>query len=200
MFNSIGPWSLFLIFIVIISEVNYDNTESRYTPETDNYPNEDSGELHYGEYKDKTYFNYLDELHKNILDKIDYAENPLWRFSENTPYCKNSLAWAYVGSNYSGPYDFVICTKKILTSSSEIRKDIRTMVAHEAIHAAQYCNDKVIRPIYPGINISAQIKDFVDNHELYTSKSLSTRRAEHEAYHFQVRPSDTLRIVDRFCL
>tara|TARA_B100000965_G_scaffold145991_1_gene121664 strand:+ start:89 stop:691 length:603 start_codon:yes stop_codon:yes gene_type:complete len=200
MIQSIGPWSLFLIFILIISEINYDNTESRYTVESDDYSNEDSGELYYGEYKDKTYFNYLDELHKNILDKIDYAGNPVYRFSENTPYCKNSLAWAYVQSNYSGPYDFVVCTKKILTSSSDIRTDIRSMVAHEAIHVAQFCNDKVLRPIYPGININPQIKDFVDNHDLYASRSLITRRAEHEAYHFQIRPSDTLNIVDRFCL
>ena len=45
---------------------------------------------YYGDYKYHSYFAYLDEVGKQIMDRVDNSKKVIFIPKENTPYCKNN--------------------------------------------------------------------------------------------------------------
>ena len=163
---------------------------------------------YYGDYKFHKYFEYLDDVGKEIMDKVDNSKKVVYIPKENTPFCKNNPGYAaYVDWPKKNGTDFVICTSRITRGNSYEYSYylINDAVRHEAVHSAQFCkytnfNDYLLYPL--GVveeKVLLKYKKFVPDEGIYAGISYQQRLAEMEANYFEDKPYSILVQLNKHC-
>ena len=169
--------------------------------------NNDLADNYYGEYKSHNYFNFLDDLGKEILLKVDESENIIFIPKENTPFCKANPGYAaYVGwPNYNGT-DFGICTNRIINglNFNEASLYINEVVSHEGMHVAQFCkrpgfNNPALHPL--GLTNLDNLLSYEENvnSDIYKGIPRNQYLAELEAYYAEDKPNLISNLITRYC-
>jgi len=112
---------------------------------------------------------------------------------ENVGLCRNNQVFGYT----TYPNKFVVCTKNIKTSGFDPHFYIEETVNHEAVHAAQFCNNN--KPF----GISTKVMPLPWNKVQDVKKSLSISytsvQREHEAYFYEDKPEKVRYFVRKYC-
>ncbi len=112
---------------------------------------------------------------------------------ENVGLCRNPNVFGYATS----PNKFVVCTKNIKVSGFDPHHYIEETVNHEAVHAAQICNNN--RPF----GISKNLLPLPWNKEEDIKKSLAisytNQQSEREAFFFEDKPEKVRYFVRKYC-
>ena len=162
---------------------------------------------YYGDYKNQKYYEYLDAVGKEIMNRVDNSEKVIYIPKENTPYCKNNPGYAaYVDWPNRNGTDFVICTLRITRGNSyeNSYSEINDAVRHEAVHSAQFCrytsfDDYLLYPL--GIvdkKTLLKYKKFVSS-EIYDGIPYHQRLAEMEANYLEDKPYKVLTQLNKYC-
>lgn len=159
---------------------------------------------YYGEYKTYEFYNYLDEVGKVIMDRVDNSKKIIYIPKENTPFCKSNPDYAgYVKFPYKKVSEFGICTYRIIKSDYiNISPNLNDVVRHEAMHSAQFCRFPSLTSLKPvGIDLNFLIpyKKFVPNEGIYKDIPYDQRVGELEAYYGEDNPSLVLSKLNKFC-
>ena len=163
---------------------------------------------YYGDYKYHSYFEYLDEVGKQIMDRVDNSKKVIFIPKENTPYCKNNPTYAaYVDWPNRNGTDFVICSSRLIRGNSYENSyyAINAAVRHEAVHSAQFCrytsyNDFLLYPL--GVVETKELlkyKKFVPDEGPYAGIPYQQRLAEMEANYFEDKPYSILDQLNKHC-
>jgi len=163
---------------------------------------------YYGDYKYHSYFEYLDEVGKQIMDRVDNSKKVIFIPKENTPYCKNNPTYAaYVDWPNRNGTDFVICSSRLIRGNSYENSyyAINAAVRHEAVHSAQFCrytsyNDFLLYPL--GVVETKELlkyKKFVPDEGPYAGIPYQQRLAEMEANYFEDKPYSVLNQINKHC-
>jgi len=169
--------------------------------------NKESEANYYGDYKNQKYYEYLDAVGKEIMNRVDNSEKVIYIPKENTPYCKNNPGYAaYVDWPNRNGTDFVICTLRITRGNSyeNSYSEINDAVRHEAVHSAQFCrytsfDDYLLYPL--GIvdkKTLLKYKKFVTS-EIYDGIPYHQRLAEMEANYLEDKPYTVLTQLNKYC-
>ena len=169
--------------------------------------NKESEANYYGDYKNQTYYEYLDSVGKEIMNRVDNSKKVIYIPKENTPYCKNNPGYAaYVDWPNRNGTDFVICTLRITRGNSyeNSYNEINDAVRHEAVHSAQFCrytsfDDYLLYPL--GIvdkKTLLKYKKFVTS-EIYDGIPYHQRLAEMEANYLEEKPYTVLTQLNKYC-
>ena len=169
--------------------------------------NKESEANYYGEYKNQKYYEYLDPVGKEIMNRVDNSKKVIYIPKENTPYCKNNPGYAaYVDWPNRNGTDFVICTLRITRGNSyeNSYSEINDAVRHEAVHSAQFCrytsfDDYLLYPL--GIvdkKTLLKYKKFVTS-EIYDGIPYHQRLAEMEANYLEDKPYTVLTQLNKYC-
>ena len=169
--------------------------------------NKESEANYYGDYKNQKYYEYLDAVGKEIMNRVDNSEKVMYIPKENTPYCKNNPGYAaYVDWPNRNGTDFVICTLRITRGNSyeNSYSEINDAVRHEAVHSAQFCrytsfDDYLLYPL--GIvdkKTLLKYKKFVSS-EIYDGIPYHQRLAEMEANYLEDKPYTVLTQLNKYC-
>lgn len=169
--------------------------------------NKESEANYYGDYKNQKYYEYLDAVGKEIMNRVDNSEKVIYIPKENTPYCKNNPGYAaYVDWPNRNGTDFVICTLRITRGNSyeNSYSEINDAVRHEAVHSAQFCrytsfDDYLLYPL--GIvdkKTLLKYKKFVTS-EIYDGIPYHQRLAEMEANYLEEKPYTVLTQLNKYC-
>ena len=169
--------------------------------------NKESEANYYGDYKNQTYYEYLDSVGKEIMNRVDNSKKVIYIPKENTPYCKNNPGYAaYVDWPNRNGTDFVICTLRITRGNSyeNSYSEINDAVRHEAVHSAQFCrytsfDDYLLYPL--GIvdkKTLLKYKKFVSS-EIYDGIPYHQRLAEMEANYLEDKPYTVLTQLNKYC-
>mgnify|MGYP001325181498 FL=1 len=169
--------------------------------------NKESEANYYGDYKNQKYYEYLDAVGKEIMNRVDNSEKVIYIPKENTPYCKNNPGYAaYVDWPNRNGTDFVICTLRITRGNSyeNSYSEINDAVRHEAVHSAQFCrytsfDDYLLYPL--GIvdkKTLLKYKKFVSS-EIYDGIPYHQRLAEMEANYLEDKPYTVLTQLNKYC-
>lgn len=169
--------------------------------------NKESEANYYGDYKNQTYYEYLDSVGKEIMNRVDNSKKVIYIPKENTPYCKNNPGYAaYVDWPNRNGTDFVICTLRITRGNSyeNSYSEINDAVRHEAVHSAQFCrytsfDDYLLYPL--GIvdkKTLLKYKKFVTS-EIYDGIPYHQRLAEMEANYLEDKPYTVLTQLNKYC-
>ena len=169
--------------------------------------NKESEANYYGDYKNQTYYEYLDSVGKEIMNRVDNSKKVIYIPKENTPYCKNNPGYAaYVDWPNRNGTDFVICTLRITRGNSyeNSYSEINDAVRHEAVHSAQFCrytsfDDYLLYPL--GIvdkKTLLKYKKFVSS-EIYDGIPYHQRLAEMEANYLEDKPYKVLTQLNKYC-
>ena len=169
--------------------------------------NKESEANYYGDYKNQKYYEYLDAVGKEIINRVDNSEKVIYIPKENTPYCKNNPGYAaYVDWPNRNGTDFVICTLRITRGNSyeNSYSEINDAVRHEAVHSAQFCrytsfDDYLLYPL--GIvdkKTLLKYKKFVSS-EIYDGIPYHQRLAEMEANYLEDKPYTVLTQLNKYC-
>ena len=162
---------------------------------------------YYGDYKNQKYYEYLDAVGKEIMNRVDNSKKVIYIPKENTPYCKNNPGYAaYVDWPNRNGTDFVICTLRITRGNSyeNSYSEINDAVRHEAVHSAQFCrytsfDDYLLYPL--GIvdkKTLLKYKKFVSS-EIYDGIPYHQRLAEMEANYLEDKPYTVLTQLNKYC-
>ena len=163
---------------------------------------------YYGDYKNHSYFKYLDEVGEKIMYKVDNSKKVIYIPKENTPYCKNNPGYAaYVDWPNRNGTDFVICSSRLIRGNSYENSyyAINAAVRHEAVHSAQFCrytsyNDFLLYPL--GVVETKELlkyKKFVPDEGIYAGIPIQQRLAEMEANYFEDKPYSVLNQLNKYC-
>ena len=163
---------------------------------------------YYGDYKNHSYFKYLDEVGEMIMDRVDNSKKVIYIPKENTPYCKNNPGYAaYVDWPNRNGTDFVICSSRLIRGNSYENSyyAINAAVRHEAVHSAQFCrytsyNDFLLYPL--GVVETKELlkyKKFVPDEGIYAGIPIQQRLAEMEANYFEDKPYSVLNQLNKYC-
>ena len=169
--------------------------------------NKESEANYYGDYKNQKYYEYLDAVGKEIINRVDNSKKVIYIPKENTPYCKNNPGYAaYVDWPNRNGTDFVICTLRITRGNSyeNSYSEINDAVRHEAVHSAQFCrytsfDDYLLYPL--GIvdkKTLLKYKKFVTS-EIYDGIPYHQRLAEMEANYLEDKPYTVLTQLNKYC-
>ena len=169
--------------------------------------NKESEANYYGDYKNQKYYEYLDAVGKEIMNRVDNSKKVKYIPKENTPYCKNNPGYAaYVDWPNRNGTDFVICTLRITRGNSyeNSYSEINDAVRHEAVHSAQFCrytsfDDYLLYPL--GIvdkKTLLKYKKFVSS-EIYDGIPYHQRLAEMEANYLEDKPYKVLTQLNKYC-
>ena len=169
--------------------------------------NKESEANYYGDYKNQRYYEYLDSVGKEIMNRVDNSKKVIYIPKENTPYCKNNPGYAaYVDWPNRNGTDFVICTLRITRGNSyeNSYSEINDAVRHEAVHSAQFCrytsfDDYLLYPL--GIvdkKTLLKYKKFVSS-EIYDGIPYHQRLAEMEANYLEDKPYTVLTQLNKYC-
>ena len=169
--------------------------------------NKESEANYYGDYKNQKYYEYLDAVGKEIINRVDNSKKVIYIPKENTPYCKNNPGYAaYVDWPNRNGTDFVICTLRITRGNSyeNSYSEINDAVRHEAVHSAQFCrytsfDDYLLYPL--GIvdkKTLLKYKKFVSS-EIYDGIPYHQRLAEMEANYLEDKPYTVLTQLNKYC-
>ena len=169
--------------------------------------NKESEANYYGDYKNQKYYEYLDAVGKEIMNRVDNSKKIIYIPKENTPYCKNNPGYAaYVDWPNRNGTDFVICTLRITRGNSyeNSYSEINDAVRHEAVHSAQFCrytsfDDYLLYPL--GIvdkKTLLKYKKFVSS-EIYDGIPYHQRLAEMEANYLEDKPYTVLTQLNKYC-
>jgi len=169
--------------------------------------NKESEANYYGDYKNQKYYEYLDAVGKEIMNRVDNSKKVIYIPKENTPYCKNNPGYAaYVDWPNRNGTDFVICTLRITRGNSyeNSYSEINDAVRHEAVHSAQFCrytsfDDYLLYPL--GIvdkKTLLKYKKFVTS-EIYDGIPYHQRLAEMEANYLEDKPYTVLTQLNKYC-
>jgi len=169
--------------------------------------NKESEANYYGDYKNQKYYEYLDAVGKEIMNRVDNSKKVIYIPKENTPYCKNNPGYAaYVDWPNRNGTDFVICTLRITRGNSyeNSYSEINDAVRHEAVHSAQFCrytsfDDYLLYPL--GIvdkKTLLKYKKFVSS-EIYDGIPYHQRLAEMEANYLEDKPYTVLTQLNKYC-
>lgn len=169
--------------------------------------NKESEANYYGDYKNQKYYEYLDAVGKEIMNRVDNSKKVIYIPKENTPYCKNNPGYAaYVDWPNRNGTDFVICTLRITRGNSyeNSYSEINNAVRHEAVHSAQFCrytsfDDYLLYPL--GIvdkKTLLKYKKFVSS-EIYDGIPYHQRLAEMEANYLEDKPYTVLTQLNKYC-
>ena len=169
--------------------------------------NKESEANYYGDYKNQKYYEYLDAVGKEIMNRVDNSKKVIYIPKENTPYCKNNPGYAaYVDWPNRNGTDFVICTLRITRGNSyeNSYSEINNAVRHEAVHSAQFCrytsfDDYLLYPL--GIvdkKTLLKYKRFVTS-EIYDGIPYHQRLAEMEANYLEDKPYTVLTQLNKYC-
>lgn len=169
--------------------------------------NKESEANYYGDYKNQKYYEYLDAVGKEIMNRVDNSKKVIYIPKENTPYCKNNPGYAaYVDWPNRNGTDFVICTLRITRGNSyeNSYSEINDAVRHEAVHSAQFCrytsfDDYLLYPL--GIvdkKTLLKYKKFVSS-EIYDGIPYHQRLAEMEANYLEDKPYKVLTQLNKYC-
>ena len=163
---------------------------------------------YYGDYKSHSYYQYLDEVGKKIMDRVDNSKKVIYIPKENTPYCKNNPGYAaYVDWPNRNGTDFVFCTSRLTRGNSYkySYNAINAAVRHEAVHSAQFCrytsyNDYLLYPL--GVVDTTELlkyKKLVPDEGIYAGIPIQQRLAEMEANYFEDKPYSVLNQINKHC-
>jgi len=146
-----------------------------------------------------------DESTVQILKKL--ASNGIKTYV-NTPECAKSNI---VGMHKSTTPAIILCTnrmKAVTDDSSEYQELLDATIAHEAIHAAQYCRLKKSRIPYLGISagalytlqqsVQSDITKSIKVANYSTPRSVAWR-IESEAYYHEGRPDEVIQHINLNC-
>lgn len=136
---------------------------------------------------------YLNLQGKQIIHDLISAK---FHIHENVNECKNPDILSYVAS----PKKFVICTENIKRSNLSLNKHIPESVYHEAIHAAQICNNhEPLGVPSKAMNLSQSKYEDVKQSVKIFPNSYKVGQKEHEAYFFEDKPEKVRFYVRKFC-
>ena len=162
------------------------------------------GLINFEDYTSHNYYQYLDQIGRRIIEKVDSSQNVTYWPKENTPGCKtgnNAIYFGYVSANITS-FDFVICTYNIYSHFGERRfkYQINSTLRHEATHSAQICKggnyllgvDKRKFEGYPKERVYGE-------YSIYKKKPYQVQLMELEAFALEREPEFVLRNVESFC-
>ena len=112
---------------------------------------------------------------------------------ENVGLCQNKKVFGYTTT----PNKFVICTKNIEGSGFDPHRYVQETVYHEAVHAAQICNNS--KPF--GTSTKALPLPWNKEEDIKKSMSLSktNQQREREAYFYEDKPDKVNYLVRKYC-
>ncbi len=163
------------------------------------------GALGYEDYTSLEYYDHLDSVGREIMDKVDSSINVSYWPKENLPSCKsgNEIYFGYV--SYPGllsSSDFVICTYNIWSyfGENQFNYQINSTVRHEAAHSAQFCKggdyllgvDKRKFAGYPNERVYGP-------YSIYKNLPYGEKLMELEAFALESEPYFVLRNLERYC-
>ena len=114
---------------------------------------------------------------------------------ENIGLCRRGNIFGYTDV----PRKFVVCTKNIKNGGWDMEQYVSETVYHEAVHAAQLCNNS------EPLGISAKTMPLPWNklqdvkNSVNTTNSYKGKQREHEAYYFEDKPEQVRYYVKKFC-
>ena len=161
--------------------------------------------MDFDDYTSLNFYQHLDYVGKEIMEKVDSSQNVTYWPKENTPSCKsnNDEIWfGYVNYPFLSSSDFVICTYNIWNyyGEREFEYEINSTVRHEAAHSAQFCKggnyhlgvDKRKFVGYPNERVYGP-------NSIYRNLTYSEQLMELEAFALESEPYLVSRNLDRFC-
>lgn len=136
---------------------------------------------------------YLNLQGRQIIHDLISAK---FHIHENVSRCKSHGILSYVES----PNKFVICTENIKRSNLNLNKHIPESVYHEAIHAAQICNNHEPLGIpLKVMNLSRnKFENVIQSVKIFPN-SYKVHQKEHEAYFFEDKPEKVRSYIRKFC-
>ena len=164
------------------------------------------GAISYEDYTSFNFYNYLDSIGREIMERIDSSQNVNYIPRENPPSCKsgNNETWfGYVSlPDFLNSSDFVICTYNILNhfGEREFEYQVNSTVRHEATHSAQLCKagnyllgvDQSKFSGYPYERVYGP-------YSMYKNEPYQVKLMELEAFALESEPYFVLRSLERFC-
>ena len=164
------------------------------------------GAISYEDYTSFSYYNYLDSIGREIMERVDSSQNVTYSPRENLPSCKsgnNQFIYGYVsGPKYFNSRDFVICTYNIWNyfGEREFVYQVNATVRHEATHSAQFCKggnrllgiDQRKFSGYPYESVYGPYSG-------YKQEPHQVKLMELEAFALESEPYFVLRSLERFC-
>ena len=165
------------------------------------------GTNYYGEYKSHNYYDYLDDIGKEIMFRVDNSEKIIFLPKENTPFCKTNPGYAgYVNFPKRSGTDFGICTFRIIESQDFQTSSflVNNVVRHEGMHVAQFCNKPGFNKpaIYPlNITNSSNLLKYKSEIEsdIYTGIPENQKLAELEAFYAEDKPYLISELISAYC-
>ena len=164
------------------------------------------GAISYEEYTSFNYYNYLDSIGREIMERVDSSQNVTYIPRENLPSCKSGnyeLLYGYVSPpDRFNSSDFVICTYNIRNfyDDRDFVFHINATVRHEATHSAQFCKagnyllgvDDRLFSGYPYKMVYGPLS-------AYKQEPRIVKLMELEAFALESEPYFVLRSLESFC-
>lgn len=140
------------------------------------------------------YYAYLNTQSKDIVRMLISSK---FHMHENIGLCNNNKQFFGYGDL---PRLLVLCTENIKRSGFNVKDYVNETIVHESVHAAQVCNHSQPFGIKNSLMPLPRNKLSDVENSLKLVKSYKNRQREHEAYFYEGKPKDVLRLLKKYCL